>query len=455
MADDPYALDRSITAAGLALAAAREQLREDPESSPQRPLAAHDRVSLHEALVELTDRAERRRDEPVWAAAVPWVQALALARATWVDERREEAERRVRRTPIEQPVRAEVTPHEAFGHALRSAGAAVDGGLGAAWARVVEDLAGPVHRAALFRMRRRVEAARRLGDVDRDALDLPAAEPALAARAAREVLAITDGVVRPAPTWLDAVHVGLAREGQEGYPARPTARWLLSVLPPGAFDGVALAPGALPSFLGASSVARALGRIGAAAAEEDRPPGLPRCLARAPSDLLVARRSALFASLVADPVFARRVLGLTRGPARDQAARAARALALGLRVLAARTLLRDASLSDGELVERGADLVGAALGTKLDPTLVGVVPRLDPGAGGDGTTGAGAALIGAVVAAADRERLVETLDEDWFASPHTADVLRHENHGHRADVRATPEALDAGISSLRRALASA
>src|SRR5688500_1688646 len=102
MTQDPYALDRSITAAGRALAAAREQLREDPTAAPRRPLAAHDGVSRRDALVELTDRAERRADEPAWAAAVPWVQALALARATWVDEHREATLRRVERTPIEE-----------------------------------------------------------------------------------------------------------------------------------------------------------------------------------------------------------------------------------------------------------------------------------------------------------------------------------------------------------------
>ena len=101
MAIDPFVLDRQIVAAGRALSAARDLLRDDPEESPPRPLAGHDHVSRRDALVEIVDLAARRRDEPLWDAAIPWMQALTLARATFVDERREALARRTARFLVE------------------------------------------------------------------------------------------------------------------------------------------------------------------------------------------------------------------------------------------------------------------------------------------------------------------------------------------------------------------
>lgn len=450
MAIDPYLLDRQIVAAGRALASARDLLRDDPEASPQRPLAGHDHVSRRDALVEIADLAERRKDEPLWEAAVPWMQALTLARATFVDERREALARRTATFVVEEPVRAEVT----VAHALAEALTARTPALAHAWTRVVEHAPPATRHAALLRGFRRAEAARLLGDVDLVRLDVPVEGSAELAHLAREVLEATDGVAGPSSTWRDAMVAALAGEGQEGYPARLTARWLASVLPPGTVAGLSFDPGPAPRMLGASSVARALATVGARAAGLDRPAGLPACIARAPSDLLVVRRAALFGGLVADPVFVRRALGQSRGAAHDQAGRAARALVLWARTLAAKALLGQVRGSADELLEQGADRFGAALCTKLPATLVGVAPRLDPGCGGDGRPSAAAELVGVVLAAADRERLVEGLDEDWFASPRAADVLRHEHHQHRASTRATADELAAGVAALRRALAA-
>jgi hypothetical protein len=450
MPPDPYALDRQITDAGRAVAAARAALQTDPEATGPRPLAAHDRVTRRDAVIEIADLAARREGEPLWAAAVPWMQALTLSRATFVDARREAIARRSERFAIEEPVRAEVTVE----HALRQAITAPSAELARAWARVVEGAPLSTRDAAVLRDRRRREAARLLGEVDLDALDVPVAEPALAERLARDVLSTTDGLVQPSASWRDAIVAALAREGQDGYPARLTARWIAAALPPGLFAGLSFDPGPAPALLGASSVARALSAVAARAALLDRPAGLPACIARAPSDLLVARRAALFGGLVADPVFVRRALGASRAAAGEQAARAARALVVWVRSLAAKTLLRGATTPD-ELVALGSDAFGRALGAAVPGTIVGVVPRLDPGACGDGAPGAAAALVGVVVAAIDRERVIDALDEDWFASPRAADLLRHEHHAHRAASRASRADLDAGLAALRRALAGA
>ncbi len=109
-----------------------------------------------------------------------------------------------------------------------------------------------------------------------------------------------------------------------------------------------------------------------------RPPYL-FALARPPFDLRCARRAALFAALVADPVFAARALGLGRGRARDQARGIARALLVALRVDAARVLCRGIlSLPGGERDASFEQHTATALGAPIPPGLCGVVPRLGP-----------------------------------------------------------------------------
>lgn len=435
---DPYALDRAIGSAEAALRRARETLRSEPEASAERPLAGHDRVSRRDELIELVDLAERRPDEPMWRAAVPHVRELVVSRATFVDERREALVRTAERHVVESPIRSEETIAAMLDAVLE----ARTGELASAWARTLADRAHATQIAALFLHRRRAEAARLVGDVDLDAHDAPVVEPPLLFHAARGVLDVTSDVVPGASCWEDAVRAALGRDGHEGYPAKLTARWLAASLPAGLLDGLALDVDPLPRLLGATSFARALGALGAAIAQADSPRGLPRCIARAPRDLLVARRRALLADLVAQGPFLRRRLGLGRSAAREQAAATLRLLVASLRADAARVLAREIDPRTRGAEERVAELASSALGAPVAPALAYVVPRVRPGDA--------ARLIGAVVAATDVERIVDELDEDWFEGPRTAETLRHEHHAHRADVRATKDDIDAGLAALRR-----
>jgi hypothetical protein len=73
--------------------------------------------------------------------------------------------------------------------------------------------------------------------------------------------------------------------------------------------------------------------------------------------------------------------------------------------------------------------------------MLGVVPLLG--------SADGVALAGAILAASDRERMIQQFDEDWFDNPEAARALRDED----ARVPAPPTAgeLEAGLAALGRA----
>ena len=168
-------------------------------------------------------------------------------------------------------------------------------------------------------------------------------------------------------------------------------------------------------------------------------------MAWSPYDLRPRRRAALFAALAADPVFARRALGLGRGRAEDQARVVAQALFVSLRLDAARVLCRGAlSLPDGDRGSCLEEHTAAALGAPIPPALGGLVPRLGP----DDPS----RFAGALLAAADRRRLVDRFDEDWWRSPHAGLAVREEDASPPAS-RAVPAALlEAGLGEIVRAL---
>jgi hypothetical protein len=168
-------------------------------------------------------------------------------------------------------------------------------------------------------------------------------------------------------------------------------------------------------------------------------------IAQSPFDLRRARRSALFAGLAADPIFAARALGLGRDRARDQARGVARALLVTLRLDAARVLCRGVlSLPEGERAARFEEHTAIALGAPLPPSLAGVVPRLGP----DDPV----RLAGALVAARDRRELIDRFDEDWFKSPHAGRAIREEDAVVPATPLASAAALEAGLAEILRTL---
>jgi hypothetical protein len=253
--------------------------------------------------------------------------------------------------------------------------------------------------------------------------------------------------LEPRP-WDESIARSLARGATSGWPARLSVRWIEELFrPTGLTDGLSIQLGRLPEPLGASSFARAFADLGRAFAEASAPPSAPFVLARSPFDVRVARRSALFGGLLADPLFGVRALGLGKDRAKTQAREIARAELQQLRIDAARVRLRGALLLPGNArKERFEEETARALGAPLPSSLAGVIPKLGPE---DPSR-----LFGALLSALDRRRLIDRFDEDWFRNPRAAEALRDEEAALPESPRVSVEALEEGLRELVRALES-
>ena len=94
--------------------------------------------------------------------------------------------------------------------------------------------------------------------------------------------------------------------------------------------------------------------------------------------------------------------------------------------------------------DRFEGLTARALGVPVPASLAGVLPRLGPGDPGR--------VLGAVLAASDRRRLIEGFDEDWWRSPHAALALREEHATVPAPPKPKREPLFAALDDLVAAL---
>jgi hypothetical protein len=468
-------LDREIARASLLGRAARASL-DRGEPIEDDPLDDLRRASSRETFLDLAPRPipPREPGQPLdLAAFLPrpsdehrvalreWVFALTLDRVLWADSARLAAARRavvinVDRTDLG---RLEISPRDLLHRVI----AEPEPRRRRLLAEVLEQGAFAVQDAARILEERRLEAARRL-PADLDRLEIPLdptviegegegeGAPVLTRRAALDAIAEdtlrqTEQLApRAGRSWDEAVDAGVGRAQAEGWPARLGSRWIEGLFHSTSLtEGLRLDLGPLPRALGASSFLRALAAFGAALADADGPRGVPFTLACAPFDLRRARRSALFASLVADPVFGRRMLGLGRDAARDQARGVARSIGLAVRLAAARARFRGLlALPESARAHRFEEITAATLGAPIPPALAGVVPRLAPA---DATT-----FLGVLLAALDRRALVERFDEDWFRNPAAARAIREEDAAPPAFRRAPAALLTTGVSELVRSL---
>ena len=148
----------------------------------------------------------------------------------------------------------------------------------------------------------------------------------------------------------------VAREVPGVWPRAPDGRWLFDLFrATPLLDGLALDLGPTPRSLGASSFVRGLARFGAAYARSAVVQSGAFVVANDPSDAHALRRGALFASLLLDPVFLRKKMGLSR----EAAAKTARHLACArARPRAARgdaNALDFATAAPGEFEEAASD----------------------------------------------------------------------------------------------------
>jgi hypothetical protein len=449
----PILLDREVRRAAALAREAREELARRGtegtlESAPRRsPLEEERRVSSRSTYLELGEM----RDDPLLPGLRAWVLALTLERVLYPDRVRLAAAWHEASVEVEEPERGKMSPRALFDRVLADRAA----GRRRAWAEALARGSGKVAEAAAILADRRAEAARRLSEDAAEAMEVlcrPAEEGTgsrlrcalgLADRALAGTAAMADLEPRP---WEEVIARSMARGATAGWPARLSARWLEEIFSDtGLMDGLAIRLGKLPEPLGAISFARAFADLGRAFAEASAPPSAPFVMAHPPFDLRVARRSALFGGLLADPLFGARALGLGRDRARAQAREIARGALVWLRLLAMRVKLRGALvLPLKERNDRFEEETARALGAPLPSALLGVVPKLEAG---DVTR-----FFGALLSAVDRRRLVERFDEDWFRNPRAAEALREEQAALPEDARAKEEDLEEGAREIVRSL---
>ena len=197
------------------------------------------------------------------------------------------------------------------------------------------------------------------------------------------------------------------------WPTRPDARWLLDQfqgLP--LLQGLTLDLGPTPAPLGVASFARALARFGAAYARSAVLGRAPFTAMSDPSDVHALRRGALFASLVADPVFLRKNIGLSRDAARGAGRALTATFLAALRLGAVGTIIDVTSASRAAIGEAVED----ALKVPVPSELAGVFPRP--------WMKAAERLVASLLAFADATELANRFDEDWFRNPRGLLYLR-------------------------------
>jgi hypothetical protein len=251
---------------------------------------------------------------------------------------------------------------------------------------------------------------------------------------------LASAVLRPDGALAPLLGKLVARDVPGVWPSRADARWLhdqFHATP--LLEGLSLDLGPLKAPLGGSSFARALARFGAAYARAAVQDGGPFVGCSDASEAHPFRRGALFGSLVADPVFLRKQLQLSR----EAAAKSARALGGTLlaevRLVATRTVTDFGRVSAREI----AQAVESVLGVPIAPHLAGVLPRL--------SLRAHERALGSLLATDDVCALRSRYDEDWFKNPRGLLFLRESDAAPRPD-RLPREALEGSGERLAVAL---
>lgn len=440
-----HMLDREVQRAEARLRAAREPLfqRGPLAANAKNPLEDARRVSSKATFQELTERSS---GDPIAAGLRSWVYALTLERVLWNDTARIAAAWHDESIEVHEPEPAHVSARALLERLLDE----TSDGRRKAFASGLAKGAGLVADAAHIYADRRAEASRLLGVPNPDDLEIPSDPPSAASSIADRVLTLTDPLLRDAAgsaaSWDDVLDRSLARDATSGWPARMSSRWMEDQLRASKLtEGLAIDLGPLPAPRGATSFALAFARFGRAFAFASLPHSAPFSLGRPPFELRASRRSALFAGLLADPVFGMRALGLSRDRAREQARSIARGFVISLRLAAAKVRLRGSLLLPlARRRERLEEETERALGTPIPGSLVGVLPSLSPRDPAD--------LLGYVLAARDRRELIERFDDDWYRSPHAARALREEQAVLPASPRATEASLLEALTDLGRAL---
>jgi hypothetical protein len=447
-----FDLDRTVREASSRLARARRALatRTSWEDEPANPLLRFREVLRKDMYEEIGGVP----DPLLGPALKVHVGRLTLARVLWDDEVRVargwseacvELEDRVVLPRLPAGVGAELANGRRVAPKTLLAAVMIDPedprrrGVAEALVRAAhERLRDPIR----FHADRRARAAAQLG-ASLDALDLPAPHFTVDA-AALDLITGTAGVAERFAPWDRGVARVLAREAVSGWPSRLGPRWVLSIF--GGTDllrGIVLEDVRLPLALGGASFARAVAAFGEAFGEAAAPSGAPFSILRPALDLRPLRIGALLGMLVGERTFARRAMELGPGASIDHARTFARAQLASLRLRAAGVRIRVSLFPvRDDLDDRYREETARAWGEPLPPELAGVLPRV--------THDSSARFVAVLLAALDRRRLIEALDEDWYRNPRCSEVLREIAAEPPSEL--TEATLRAGAAELSRTL---
>ena len=219
------------------------------------------------------------------------------------------------------------------------------------------------------------------------------------------------------PRWTPLSGVDVARVDTAvlGWPARVSREWLVDVVP--ALRDRVVAPARTQMLVGASSFSRVLYSYGVELRRRSAPRSLPFFVAQDPWPRAAYKLGYMLAALPCTIAFQRRSLGLSPGPAKDQALALTAGALVSIRWLCARVLLALADPSS----ERFTELTHATFGAPFPERLGGAWPsaRLSDGA----------RLLSVLDAHAWSNAMVRNFDDDWFGNPRAGKDIQNQITG--------------------------
>jgi hypothetical protein len=423
--DDPSTIDWAITCADAAHRSWRRLLRSDADQA------------AGEVWFENT-RQVTTRTAFEWATALPksdplrdpfrrWVYRLTVARVAQPAIVAVERCRQIREIPIEQPNPALMS----VGEIVRLALADRVEGRREQRIAALRGRTGALEIAERDLAEVKGEISSRLGVGDPYEMEAACGRGAIAEQA-RDLLKRTDelakAIFEPKRVLTGVLSILIARDVAGTWPAKLSERWLGELFcTTKLLDGLSIDVGPLPPTLGASSFMRGLARFGAACARAACDNAGPFVLSNDATDTHALRRGALFAMLLTDPVFLTKKVGLSKTESMSVARSLGCTLLGAVRLQAVRCNVDISRLSPAEI----ADAIHEAWRVPAAPWLSGVLPRA--------CHQAPTRLAAVLLAARDRDAMVDEFDEDWFDNPRAAQWMRGQDAAPRCAAIADDE----------------
>jgi hypothetical protein len=411
--EDPVTIDRTIARAAGALRSWRRRLRTDA-----------DRAAGEVWFEGTRDVTTRTAFE--WASALAatdplrmpfrrWIYRLTLARVAQPAVVAAERGRQIREIRTELPEPAVVSVRDVVRQAIADPVEA----RREQWIGALRGRTGALEIAERDVAEVRAEISSRLGVADPVEMTAVCGRRAIVQQAGdllKRTNDLSKAVFGPGKTLAGLLSILIARDVAGTWPVRLSERWLGDLFrATKLLEGLSMDLGPLPPTVGASSFMRGLARFGAAYSRAASDRAGPFVLSNDATDTRALRRGALFAMLLLDPIFLKKKLGFSETVSGSVARALGRTVLGAVRLQAVRCSTAAPRSSPAEI----ADAMQAAWSVPAAPWLSGIVPRA--------CHEAPSRLLAVLLAARDRDALVDAFDEDWFDNPRAVDWLRGQD----------------------------